>query len=59
MSKQYEKLASEILKYVGGAGNVNDVYNCQTRLRFKLNDESKADKEALEKLDGVAKIIIN
>lgn len=59
MSKQYEKLASEILEYVGGALNVNDVYHCQTRLRFKLNDESKANKEALEKLDGVAKVIIS
>lgn len=59
MSKQYEKLASEILNYVGGAGNVNDVYHCQTRLRFKLNDENKANKEALEKLEGVAKVIIN
>jgi PTS system beta-glucosides-specific IIC component len=59
MSKQYEKLASEILDYVGGAGNVNDVYHCQTRLRFKLNDENKANKEAIEKLEGVAKVIIN
>lgn len=59
MSKQYEKLANEILDYVGGSGNVNDVYHCQTRLRFKLNDESRANKEALEKLDGVAKVIIN
>ncbi|MDR3594377.1 beta-glucoside-specific PTS transporter subunit IIABC [Clostridium sp.] len=59
MSKQYEKLANQILDYVGGAGNVDDVYHCQTRLRFKLNDESRANKEALEKLDGVAKVIIN
>ncbi|WP_026889758.1 beta-glucoside-specific PTS transporter subunit IIABC [Clostridium beijerinckii] len=59
MSKQYEKLANEILNYVGGAGNINDVYHCQTRLRFKLNDENKSNKEALEKLEGVAKVIIN
>lgn len=59
MSKQYEKLASQILELVGGNSNVNDVYNCQTRLRFKLNDENKANKEDLEKLDGVAKVIIS
>lgn len=59
MSKKYEKLASEILKYVGGAANVDDVYHCQTRLRFKLNDESKANKEALEELDGVSKVLIS
>ncbi|MCR3761333.1 beta-glucoside-specific PTS transporter subunit IIABC [Clostridium felsineum] len=59
MSKQYEKLASKILEYVGGAQNVNDLYHCQTRLRFKLDNESIANKKALEALDGVAKVIIN
>ncbi|GFZ30159.1 hypothetical protein CSC2_06850 [Clostridium zeae] len=59
MSKKYEKLANEILAYIGGTANIDDVYHCQTRLRFKLKDESKANKEALEKLDGVAKVIIN
>ena len=38
-----EKLAGDIIKGVGGKGNVNDVYHCQTRLRFKLADEEKAD----------------
>lgn len=57
MSRQYEKLASQILELVGGNSNVNDLYNCQTRLRFKLNDENKANKDALEKLDGVAKVV--
>ena len=59
MSKKYEKLASEILKYAGGTENVDDVYHCQTRLRFKLNDESKANKKALEDLDGVSKVLIS
>ncbi|URZ16424.1 beta-glucoside-specific PTS transporter subunit IIABC [Clostridium felsineum] len=59
MSKQYEKLASKILEYVGGAQNVNDLYHCQTRLRFKLDNESIANKKALEALAGVAKVIIN
>lgn len=59
MSKKYEKLASEILKYVGGTENIDDVYHCQTRLRFKLNDEDKADKKALEDLDGVSKVLIS
>ncbi|MHC1681482.1 MAG: beta-glucoside-specific PTS transporter subunit IIABC [Clostridiaceae bacterium] len=59
MSKKYENLANKILEYVGGIGNVDDLYHCQTRLRFNLNDENKANKEALEKLDGVAKVLIN
>lgn len=42
MSK-YEKLASDILRLVGGESNVNSVVYCATRLRFKLKDEAKAD----------------
>lgn len=59
MSRKYEKLAGEIVKNVGGKGNVNDVYHCQTRLRFKLADEDKADDRAMEAVDGVAKVIRN
>ena len=59
MSKKYESLAKEIISLVGGKENVNDVYHCQTRLRFKLADESKADVEGLENNDGVAKVIKN
>lgn len=59
MSKKYELLAQEIVKNIGGKQNVKDVYHCQTRLRFKLAEEEKADKAALEAVDGVAKVIIN
>ncbi|XBX08182.1 PTS transporter subunit EIIC [Enterocloster clostridioformis] len=59
MSRKYEKLAGEIVEKVGGKENVNDVYHCQTRLRFKLADEEKADDRALEGTDGVAKVIRN
>lgn len=50
MSKEYESLARQIVEYVGGKENVNDVYHCQTRLRFKLADEGKADQGKLEGL---------
>ena len=46
MSRKYEALAQDIVRNVGGKQNVNDVYHCQTRLRFKLADEEKADKDA-------------
>lgn len=59
MSKEYEQLSYKIIENVGGVENINDLYHCQTRLRFKLEDESKANKEVLEALDGVAKVIIN
>lgn len=59
MSKKYEKLAEEIVQNVGGKENINDVYHCQTRLRFKLADEGKANEEALNNMDGVASVIKN
>lgn len=58
MSKKYEKLAFDIVEKVGGIENINNVYHCQTRLRFTLNDDDKADQKSLEAMDGVAKIMI-
>ena len=59
MSKKYEGLAQQIVDKVGGKANISDVYHCQTRLRFKLVDESKADQKGLEDLNGVTKVLIN
>lgn len=53
MAKNYKKLATQILESVGGASNVNDVFHCMTRLRFKLKDESKANEAALKEIEGV------
>lgn len=49
----YEQLATDIIKTVGGADNVASVVHCATRLRFKLNDNAKADKEQTKALEGV------
>ncbi|WP_025682066.1 beta-glucoside-specific PTS transporter subunit IIABC [Paenibacillus maysiensis] len=49
----YEKLAKEIVHLVGGETNVVSLVHCATRLRFVLKDEAKADKEKLEKTDGI------
>lgn len=59
MSKQYESLAQQIVELVGGKDNVNHVYHCQTRLRFKLKDESKANQDALNAMDEVARCLIS
>lgn len=59
MSKNYRAVAEQILPLVGGRENVRNCYHCQTRLRFALADESKADKDALEALDAVRKVMIN
>lgn len=52
-------MATQIIALVGGKENVANVYHCQTRLRFTLVGNLKADTEDLEKLDGVTKVIIN
>ncbi len=57
MAKDYKKLADEVIKNVGGVENVESLTHCVTRLRFKLKDNSKADKEALEKTAGVIKVL--
>lgn len=57
--KNYKELAAQILALVGRKENVNRVYHCQTRLRFTLADEGKADQEALERLNGVRKVMIS
>lgn len=59
MSKNYEQIAQDVVAGVGGAENIKNLYHCQTRLRFTLADETKADKEGLEKLDAVKKVILN
>ena len=51
MSKNYKAIAEQILPLVGGKENVLNCYHCQTRLRFTLADEEKADKAALEALN--------
>ena len=57
MSKKYNALAQEIIKLIGGSGNVKDAYHCQTRLRFHLIDDQKAQKDKINKLDGVTKVL--
>lgn len=42
---------------VGGEENVNSVFHCATRLRFKLKDRTKADKAALEATPGVITVV--
>ncbi|MDX8046468.1 beta-glucoside-specific PTS transporter subunit IIABC [Gracilibacillus sp. S3-1-1] len=53
---KYSQLAKDIIKNVGGKENVNSVVHCITRLRFKLKDESKANTEVLENMDGVVTV---
>lgn len=53
----YSKLAKDIVKFVGGEENVESLTHCVTRLRFKLKDEMKAEKDELEGLNGVLQVV--
>ena len=50
--KNYEKLAKEIVRYLGGSENVNSLVHCATRLRFKVKNTQNVDKKKLEQLEG-------
>ena len=49
----YRKTAQEILGHVGGSKNIVSAAHCATRLRLVIADNSKADKSAIENVDGV------
>lgn len=49
----FDALAKEIVKNVGGVSNVDNVIHCITRVRFYLKDESKANDEVIKNLNGV------
>lgn len=49
----YTDEAKELLKAIGGQSNINNAWHCATRLRFVLNDDSKADVQAIENLKDV------
>lgn len=50
----YQALAQEILKHVGGKQNIVSLVHCATRLRFKLKDNSRADPELKNNPDVIA-----
>ncbi|MFP7474168.1 beta-glucoside-specific PTS transporter subunit IIABC [Niallia taxi] len=49
----FQNLAKEIVDNIGGKDNISDLYHCATRLRFTLKNDDKANRSAIEKLDGV------
>ncbi len=51
------KFGKKILAGVGGKENINTAWHCATRIRFKLKDESKADTNKIESLEGVVTVV--
>ena len=56
-ANKYEQLADDVLRAVGGAGNLASVTHCATRLRFALKDRDKADKDRVEATRGVITVV--
>ena len=55
----YQDTARQIIDRIGGKENVLSLFHCITRLRFLLKDNDKADRAALEALDGVMGVNIS
>ena len=57
MASKYDGLARIIVQNVGGKSNIVSLTHCMTRLRFKLQDESKANTDVLKETDGIVTVI--
>ena len=53
----YKELAEKLIELVGGKFNVKGVVHCATRLRFTLNDDTKANTDAITKLKGILQVV--
>ncbi|MGT2749388.1 PTS transporter subunit EIIC [Streptococcus orisasini] len=58
MSKDYKRLADDIVKLSGGISNIASISHCMTRLRLNLKDETKFDNSAITKLSGVLTVVV-
>lgn len=57
MSKNYDKLAGQIVEKLGGLDNITKVFHCATRIRTQLKDMDSVDMGQLEKIDGVLGVV--
>ena len=58
MAKNYNKMAIDIVREIGGEENVKSLAHCMTRLRFIVKDEKKVNLEALKKAEGVIQVMV-
>ena len=52
-----QELSKKILELVGGKENVISAFNCMTRLRINIKDNSKVNVTELKQLDGVLGVV--
>ena len=53
----YRKTAQEIYDHIGKKENIISAAHCATRLRLVISDNSKADKEYVENIEGVKGVL--
>ena len=54
----YRKTAQEIYDHIGKKENIISAAHCATRLRLVISDNSKADKEYVENIEGVKRCFL-
>lgn len=54
----YRASAEQVLKEIGGKGNLVSAAHCATRLRLVIADNDKCNKTAIENIDGVKGVFI-
>ena len=57
MALDYKATSQAIIDGVGGADNIASATHCMTRLRLVLNDEGKANDDAVKAIKGVKSVI--
>jgi len=55
----YRDIAEQIYSLVGEKNNIVEYTHCMTRLRLKLNDYDKANKDTINKINGVMGVNLN
>ena len=57
MALDYQATSKKIVDAVGGVSNIASASHCMTRLRLVLNDEGKANDDAVKAIKGVKSVI--
>ncbi|MDQ0175182.1 PTS system N-acetylglucosamine-specific IIC component [Bacillus chungangensis] len=55
-SKNYAYMAKKLLDALGGVGNIEDAFSCNTRLRVEVKDPSVVDEQRIKQL-GISGMI--
>ncbi len=59
MAKNYNALADDIVKGLGGADNITKIFHCATRVRTQLLNMDRADLDALKRNPDILGVVEN